>query len=221
MFRRPRRPHRLAAALLLAAAAAGCASSRPTVAEQREAFDSTATYTRAYAAASPAQACEAARRALLSQGYVIVSAGADAVQGRKHFQPGGDAHVEIDFRVVCAAEASGRAGSIAFVNALQDRYALKKSATSASIGVGVLGSVSLPFAASDDSLVRVASETITAALFYERFFALIERFLPAGAPAPAQAEPPAPGASASSSAAAPRGHPAPPPADPRATMRPA
>jgi hypothetical protein len=68
-----------------------------------------------------------------------------------------------------------------FANALQDRYALKKTNNSASLGVGVLGSVSMPIGSSDDSMVKVASETVTSAKFYERFFTLIELFLPADA----------------------------------------
>jgi hypothetical protein len=65
-----------------------------------------------------------------------------------------------------------------FANALQDRYALKKTNNSASVGVGVLGSVSMPIGSSDDSMVKVASETVSSAKFYERFFALVELFLP-------------------------------------------
>jgi hypothetical protein len=59
----------------------------------------------------------------------------------------------------------------------QDRYALKKSNNSASVGVGAIGSLSLPFSSSDDSLVRVASETVTAASFYDRYVVLMQRFL--------------------------------------------
>jgi hypothetical protein len=43
--------------------------------------------------------------------------------------------------------------------------------------VGAVGTLSLPFSASDDSLVRVASETISSEDFYERLFILIHRFL--------------------------------------------
>ena len=74
---------------------------------------------------------------------------------------------------------AGRQGwrIIAFANALHDRYALKKSPSSASVGVGVVGSVSLPFGASDDAMVKVASETITARDFYDRFFGLVAHYL--------------------------------------------
>jgi hypothetical protein len=61
---------------------------------------------------------------------------------------------------------------------LQDRYALKKTNNSASVGVGVLGSVSMPIGSSDDSMVKVASETVSSPKFYERFFTLVELFLP-------------------------------------------
>ena len=141
-----------------------------------EAFGSTTTHSRSYAT-PPGRTCEAARRALLSQGFVITAANADHVDGRKNFQPASDLHLELEFHVVCAPDGKGGKKSIAFVNALQDRYALKKSNNSASVGVGAIGSLSLPFSSSDDSLVRVASETVTAASFYDRYFVLLQRFL--------------------------------------------
>lgn len=163
--------------LALAALLGACSSSKPLTAFQREEFEPGTTYSRSFAA-SEAQTCEAARRALLSQGYVVTSANADLVNARKSFQQEADTHVEIEFRVVCAPEANKDAGkTLVFVSALQDRYALKKSNSSASLGVGVLGSVSLPFTGSDDSLVKVASETITAPGFYDRYFKLVTRYL--------------------------------------------
>jgi hypothetical protein len=125
-------------------------------------------------------ACEAARRALLSQGYLIATAKSDVVEGRKSFQENAQTHVEIGVNVVCAP-AGGDGGSIAFANALHDRYALKKSPNSASVGVGAVGSVSVPLGASDDAMVKVASETIAAREFYERFFGLVDRYLATGA----------------------------------------
>jgi Uncharacterized protein conserved in bacteria (DUF2242) len=161
----------LAAALVLC----GCSTTQKDP-MQHEEFDYTSTYSRNFKA-TDAQTCEAARRALLSQGYVISVARNDLVQGRKSFQPDRDTHLEIEFRVVCAADGNSGKSTIAFVNALQDRYALKKSNNSASVGVGVIGSVSLPFSSSDDSLVKVASETVTIGTFYDRFFDLLKRYL--------------------------------------------
>ncbi len=172
---------RITAGLLLAAAAlvlAGCPSTgAKRVSYEPEEFDSTTTHTRSYKA-SEAQTCEAARRALLSQGYMITAANADLVTGRKSFQPAAEVHVEVEFRAVCARDAGKSKGStIAFVTALQDRYGLKKVNNSASVGVGAIGTLSLPFSSSDDAMVKVASETLTDERFYDRFFSLMDRFL--------------------------------------------
>ena len=168
---------------LLAAGFAACSSAPPLY--QREHFGITSVHSRAYPA-SPAAACEAARRALLSQGYLISSAKSDMVEGRKSFQQDSKTHVEIGFNVVCTSAGKGE-GSIAFVNALHDRYALKKSPNSASVGVGAVRNVSVPFGASDDAMVKVASETITARDFYDRFFGLLAHYLgPEADPAPVE-----------------------------------
>jgi hypothetical protein len=170
--------------LLLSVAAtalAGCAASKAPVFE-REAFGSASTFSRVMVA-SGERSCEAARRALLSQGYIISVARADLVQGYKNFQPMAESHVQISFNIVCVPEFAGSEHATVFVNAVQDRYALKKTNTAAGVGVSVLGSVSLPLPGSDDSLVKVASETIVSGEFYDRWFALLERYLPPEPPA--------------------------------------
>lgn len=164
---------------LLVGAVSGCTDERPVHAVyEQERFATASPYSRDYVAAAAAT-CEAARRALLSQGYIIGEAKPDFVDGRKSFQPENDIHVEIEFHVVCAADGKGGDQTTAFANALQDRFALKKTNSSASVGVGAFGAVSLPFISSDDSMVKIASETIHAAEFYDRFFELIQHFLPA------------------------------------------
>jgi hypothetical protein len=169
-------------------ALAGCGSGKDKRAGYApEAFDSTDTHARTFAA-SEAQTCEAARRALLSQGYQIKDASNQLVTGSKSFQPDNEVHMEMQLRVVCAKDSGlpqDRHGSIAFVSALQDRYSLKRVNNSASVGVGVLGSLSLPYSSSEDAMVKVASQTVTDEQFYERFYTLIERYLQAQGPEPA------------------------------------
>ncbi|NWE48876.1 DUF2242 domain-containing protein [Pseudomonas gingeri] len=161
---------------LVLAGAAGCSSPKTAVYEH-ENFDDSGTFSRNYAVSDTAS-CEAARRALLSQGYIITSSDPKLVAGNKSFQQTGDTHLQISFSVVCAADGSADHRSTMFANALQDRYALKKVNNSASLGVGVLGSVSMPIGSTDDSMVKVASETVSSAKFYDRFFTLVELFLP-------------------------------------------
>jgi hypothetical protein len=180
-----------------------------------EKFDSATTHARNFATA-PAYTCEAARRALLSQGFVMTIADANHVDGKKNFQPQADQHIEIEFQVVCAPDGKAGEKTIAFATALQDRFALKKSSNSASVGVGPIGSLSLPFSSSDDSLVRVGSETINSSSFYDSFFVLLKRYLDADAerqappvvsptimvPPPIATPKPPPSADAAASAAA-------------------
>ncbi|MGJ7517290.1 DUF2242 domain-containing protein [Pseudomonas baetica] len=176
-------PMRVAGLALVLAAAAGCSSKKAAIYEH-ENFDDSGTFSRNYPV-TDAQSCEAARRALLSQGYIITSSDPKLVSGHKSFQQTGENHMEISFSVVCADDGTAGQHATVFANALQDKYALKKTNNSASLGVGVLGSVSMPIGSSDDSMVKVASETVTSAKFYERFFALVELFLPKEAKAAA------------------------------------
>ncbi|MHC6224758.1 DUF2242 domain-containing protein [Pseudomonas sp. X10] len=161
---------------LVLAGVSGCSSKKAAIYEH-ENFNDSGTFSRSFPV-SEAGSCEAARRALLSQGYIITSSGAGQVNGNKSFQQNSESHLQISFNVTCAPDSGDEQRSTMFANALQDRYALKKSNTSASLGVGVLGSVSMPIGSTDDSMVKVASETVTSPQFYERYFALVASFLP-------------------------------------------
>jgi hypothetical protein len=167
---------RLACCAIVLLAIAGC-SSKKTAVYEHENFDDAGTFSRNYPVSDSAS-CEAARRALLSQGYIITSSDPKMISGHKSFQQTGETHMEISFNVVCAADGTAENGATMFANALQDRYALKKTNNSASLGVGVLGSVSMPIGSTDDSMVKVASETVASDKFYDRFFILVENFLP-------------------------------------------
>lgn len=166
----------MAAATALVGALGGCGSTGKVFAPQ-ENFGSVATYSRLFDA-SPESTCEAARRALLSQGYIVHQDSTNLVEGKKNFQPEADAHLQMMIRVVCVPETADRTVSLGFVTALQDAYTLKKTNNSASLGVGGVGSVSLPFMTGvGESLVRVGSQTIADNGFYESFFDLVKRYL--------------------------------------------
>ena len=83
----------------------------------------------------------------------------------------------MEIRVVCVSDSSDGKVSLGFVNTLQDRYALKKSNNPARLGVGAFKSVLVPFSSSNDSMVRVASETITSDACYDPFFDLAGCYL--------------------------------------------
>ena len=168
-------PVRAVVVALVLTGLAGC-SSKKTAIYEHENFDGSGTFSRNYPVTDKT-ACESARRALLSQGYIATARTQELIEGRKSFQPGPETNLEINFRVVCVPQTSDGKVSLGFATALQDRYALKKSATSASLGVGALGSLSLPFSSSNDSLVKIGSETIAQRSFYDSFFELVESYL--------------------------------------------
>ncbi|SOE70000.1 hypothetical protein SAMN05414139_03668 [Burkholderia sp. D7] len=168
---------RLSFALPLLALAACGGKAAPTPSYQAEMFTTGASpFAHNYEATSP-ETCEASRRALLSQGYLTTMPQPDTVDATKNFQPAADTHVVVSFHVVCTAGENASNTSIAYVNAVQDGYTLKKSDTSASVGLSVLGSLSLPIRSNSDSMVKISSETVPAGKFYDRFFSLVEHYL--------------------------------------------
>jgi len=175
----PHRPScgRTVLAALLVASLASCSFGRekeppPPLGETFSAED---TYSRSFES-PPEVACEATRRALLGQGYVIAESANDTLQAVKNFQPESDVHTQLLVRATCVPKPAN--GSIVFVNAVQDRYDLKTTTKSASVGLSMLGSVSVPIGSSGANLVRVASNTVQNVGFYSRFFDRVAYYMP-------------------------------------------
>jgi hypothetical protein len=157
-------------------ALAAC-SSAPQPKFQQEMFDTGASpFSRTFKVGS-SDACEAARRALLNQGYLTTLTQTDRIDATKDFQPSGDSHVTVEFHVVCTPGVDADGSSIIYANAIQSGYTLKKSDTSASVGLSILGSVSLPIRSNSDAMVKVSSETIQSNAFYERFFDSVHHYV--------------------------------------------
>jgi hypothetical protein len=161
----------------LAAAALAACSSAPHPKFQQDLFDNgTSPYSHNFNVTST-DACEAARRALLSQGYLTTMTRNDTVDATKNYQPTSDTHVSVDFHVVCTPGDDAANSSIVYANAVQNGYALKKSDTSASVGLSVFGSLSLPIRSNSDAMVKISSETIQTGNFYNRFFDFVDHYL--------------------------------------------
>ena len=177
----PRLPAPLRSAALavttvtLAAALGACSSPKPKFQEDQLLSTAPSQFSRSFNYAST-DACESSRRALLSQGYMTTMTRNDTVDATKNFQPTMDQHIVVEVHVVCTpGDASNT--SVVYVNAVQNGYALKKSDTSASVGLSILGSVSLPIRSNSDEMVKISSETIQSGPFYSRFFDLVARYL--------------------------------------------
>ena len=148
---------------------AGCAS-RPTPAYKHESFDSNSPF-EYWSTRVPANACELGRRALLSQGYQVEETKPESIRGEKLFQPEADYGMRLSISLVCLPS---NVGTVIYANARQTRFALKAGGNSAGLSVAGIGSISLPWTADKDSLVKVGEETIADPDFYKRLFALID-----------------------------------------------
>jgi hypothetical protein len=142
-----------------------------------ENFDSFETYSRLYET-PPDQACEAAKRALMSQGYLVSIVNPTWIEGRKHFKPDNESHSEIMIRTSCLPEPDNAQTSLVFTTAVEDMFIIKKSSSSASLGLSTIGSISLPYNQNNDGIIKIGSKTVTTAKFYNQFFDLIEAYLP-------------------------------------------
>ena len=72
--------------------------------------------------------------------------------------------------LVCLPSSMGAA---VYASAMETSYELKSSGTSAGLSVAGVGSVSMPWAADKDTLVKTGEVTVTAPEFYQRLFELI------------------------------------------------
>jgi hypothetical protein len=167
----------IAARFLAVGALAGLAACASEPMHEKEGFDPNTPFQYRIPAELD-RACEAARLALLSQGYAAEEVRPHQLKATKAFQPDDESHVMIEFNVVCAAT---RKGTTVYANALEKRYELKKDTTAAGISVPSLGSISLPWGSSSESLVLVASQTVSAPDFYQRYYGLIRQQLGIGA----------------------------------------
>ncbi len=122
-----------------------------------------------------ASTCAAANRALLGDGFLTEPIVNDKLKGRKSYRLDSEHTAVVDMTVTCLADPEG--GSSVYANGLRTIYEMKKSSTSASVGVSVFGSLSLPIGQSADSMVKTTDETISEREFYAAFFSALESSL--------------------------------------------
>lgn len=138
----------------------------------QELFNINSPYSRDFDA-PPQAVCEAARQALLSQGFVVVTEKL-TLSARKFTQPSHGIEVDLLVSVDCSQDFSHPGHTQLYVTAWEDHWATKHNANAASLGVGALGAISLPVNAAEDALVKVGVKMVSEARFYERFYALVE-----------------------------------------------
>lgn len=141
---------------------------------ENEDFQADPRYRRDFTAAA-VQVCDAARRVLKGDGYVVAeNAGGDHnLVGAKEFPIEENRHAILRVYVTCDQRTSG---STLFVTATEEHFDVKASSESTYIGVP-LTPLSLGSKREIENEVKIRGETVTDRDFYERFYRAVQKEL--------------------------------------------
>ncbi len=124
--------------------------------------------------ASPLALCDAARRALLGDGYLVNRADAQRLVGGKEFQVEAQRHAIVNIHVNCDQR---RGGSTLYVTATEEHFDVKSLRQSSSIGFPVVAPIYYGTQSEADAQVKTHGETVSEREFYERFYRAVQREL--------------------------------------------
>jgi PBP1b-binding outer membrane lipoprotein LpoB len=157
--------------LLVSLLLASCSGQRSY--SPNEEFASDPRYRRDFKVAA-APLCDAARRALLSEGYIVSTREAQRLFGGKEFQGDENKHAILNIYISCDQRVGG---STLFVTATEEHFDVKATRQSNSIGFPILAPIYFGTISESDNQVKIRGETVIQAAFYERFYRAVEREL--------------------------------------------
>lgn len=149
------------------------ACSSPKTYAEREQFHSDSRHNRNYAA-TEGMVCEATRRALLRDGYIVEKIAENNLTGAKEFQIEDGRQAQLNLYATCAQRAGG---ATLFVTATEEHFDVKTSRQSTSLGVPIIAPISISKESQVDHRVKTRGETITDRDFYERFYRAVQQEL--------------------------------------------
>ncbi len=123
--------------------------------------------------ATAAPVCEAARRVLLGDGYIVEKGTDHDLTGAKEFPIEENRHAILRLYVSCGQRTGG---STLFVTATEEHFDIRAGSESTSIGVP-LTPLSISSKRKVDAQVKTRGETVTDRRFYERFYRAVEKEL--------------------------------------------
>ncbi len=154
----------------IAALIAGCATQRPYY--RAESFKPATPFSRRMQGRGDV-VCWSVKQAFLSQGYMLRDSIDTAIMvGTKDYQPNADTDVTLRLQATCVDNGDGT--STVFATASQEVGKLQTLKQSISAGVSI-ATVTWP-SSSGKALRTVSRKTIRNQAFYNRFYALVEKF---------------------------------------------
>lgn len=157
-------------ALLLAACGGETAYHR------KERFSTDAGQHRDFTVAKAAL-CEATRRVLIGQGYLVVRQddGNDQILvGQKEFKQEKDRHAVLQLQVICS-DQNGK-GSLT-ATALESHYDVAHTKEKTSFGLPLVAPVSIISSSTSEGQLKRSGETVTDRAFYDSLFRAVEKEL--------------------------------------------
>lgn len=149
------------------------ACSGPRTYAEKEAFRADPRHNKNYAlAAQPV--CDAARRVLLRDGYIIEDTTLQDLVGVKEFQIEEGRHAILRIYATCDQRTKG---STLFVTATEEHFDVKTSRKSTSIGLPIITPLSISTRSEVDNQVKTLGETVTDKDFYEHFYRAVQQEL--------------------------------------------
>ena len=120
--------------------------------------------------------CDAARRVLLGDGYLVTRGEDQYLVGGKEFQVAEQQHAIVNVHVSCERRAGG---STLYVTATEEHYDVKASRQSSSIGFPIVAPIYYGTQSEVNGQVKTHGETVAERGFYERFYRAVQRQLAA------------------------------------------
>jgi len=136
----------------------------------KEDFQTDTRYRRDFSGAA-APVCEAARRVLQGDGYIVEKSIDHDLVGTKEFSIEENRHALLHLYVTCSPRSKG---STLFVTATEEHFDVKSSSESTSIGVP-LTPLSISSKREINAQTKTHGETVTDHSFYQRFYRAVEK----------------------------------------------
>lgn len=127
--------------------------------------------------ASAARVCEAARRALLGQGYVVARATPEdglALIGSKEFMDDRDKPSVLQVHATCVEAGSG---ATLYASAVESHFRVAESKQKTSVGIPVVAPLTVSSTTISETALKISGETLQDDGFYQRLFAAVAREL--------------------------------------------
>lgn len=127
--------------------------------------------------AGRAALCDATRRVLLGQGYVVSrsdEANDVALLGQKEFKEPDNRSAVLQVQALCS---DGAKGSVLLVTALESHFDLAKVKEQKSLGLPLIAPLSVVSSTASASQIKLSGETVEDRSFYEGLFRAVEKEL--------------------------------------------